>query len=144
VQNNWGGALMVHMWRPGISHVRAPERGVVRYGKGEWGARREVWNEGRGCETGRSDHATTHDIQLVDECVVGMECARLDDLDCAIGWGGMQMVRMWQPGTRHVQAPKRGASGLERGNGCKTGRSVHAPKHDGTMVAERVFGMECV
>jgi len=66
---------MVHMWRPGISHVRAPERGVSGTERGNGVQDGEVWNEGMGCKTGRFDHATKHDIQLVDECVVGMECA---------------------------------------------------------------------
>ena len=65
------------------------------------------------------------------------------------------MVRMWPLGIRHVRAPKRGVSGMERENkvldreawreemGCKTGRSVHAPEHDGKMVVEGVFDLEC-
>jgi len=51
--------------------------------------------------------------------VFDLECARLEDLDCAIGWGGAQTVHMWQPGVRQVRAPERGVSGMERGNGVQ-------------------------
>jgi len=58
---------------------------------------------------------------MVAECVFAMECATLEDLDCATGWGGAQTVHMWQPGVRHVRAPERGVSGMERGNGVQMG-----------------------
>jgi len=108
-----------------------------------------------GCKTERSVHAPEHNIKMVAECVVDMECARLQALDCAIGLVGAQMVHMWQLGIRHGWAPKRGVSGMERESkvqdreawreemGCKMGRAVHAPEHDGKMVAEGVFDPEC-
>jgi len=54
---------MVHMWRPGMSHDRAPERGVSGTERGNGVQDGEVWNEGMGYKTGRSDHATKHDTQ---------------------------------------------------------------------------------
>ena len=120
---------MVHLWQPGIRHVRAPERGVTGMARGN------------GVQDGKVCHAPKHDGNMVPECVFDMECARLEHLDCAIGCGGAKTVHMWQPARRHVRAPKRGV--WKEGMGCKTERYVHAPEHDGKMVAECVFAMEC-
>ena len=97
---------MVSMWQTGIRLVWAPERGVSGVDRENGVPHGEVWKEGMGCKTRRSVHAPKHDIRMVDECVVGMECAGLEDLDCAFGWGGVQMVHMWQPGIRHARALK--------------------------------------
>jgi len=131
---------MVRMRQTGITHVRAPERGVSGMERENGVQDGEVWKEGMGCKTRRFVQAPKHYTRMVAECVVGMECARLEDLDCAIGWGGVQMVRMWQPGTRH---PNEGCQVWKEGMGCKTRRYVYAHKHDGKMVAERVNDMEC-
>jgi len=97
---------MVSMWQTGIRHVRAPKRRVSGMERENGVQDREVWKKGMGCKTRRSIHAPKHNMRRLAECVVGMECAGLEDLDCAFGWGGVQMVHMWQPGIRHARALK--------------------------------------
>jgi len=110
---------MVHLWQPGIRHVRAPERGVTGMARGN------------GVQDGKVCHAPKHDGNMVTECVFDTECARLEHLDCAIGCGGAQTVHMWQPASWQKARSGTQNRGVERGNGVQDEKLCSSRWKDG-------------